>query len=132
MYLGSKLIPVTAINYTYTGSRLNALSGGLTGSYTYDANGNAATDRTGMMFSYNHLNLPKTATKTGTSVAYIYDAFGSKLRKSATVGSTTMQRDYVGGIEYGKVGSAASVIERSIQRRYIYKTTAGHTLTITT
>jgi len=35
----------TAINYTYIGSRLNTLSGGLTGSYTYDANGNATTDR---------------------------------------------------------------------------------------
>jgi len=64
-----------------------------------------------MTFTYNHLNLPKTATKTGTSVVYIYDSFGSKLRKTATVGSATMQRDYVGGIEYSKDSSAASVIE---------------------
>ena len=36
---------------------------------------------------------------------------GSKLRKTATVGSTTTQREYVGGIEYSKVGTGASSIE---------------------
>src|SRR5690606_3838470 len=87
------------MNYSYTGS------------YSYYPNGNALTDRTGMTFTYNYLNLPKTATKTGTSVAYLYDAMGSKLRKTATVGSTTTQRDYVGGIEYSKVGTGASSIE---------------------
>ncbi|GGH32964.1 hypothetical protein GCM10011418_46840 [Sphingobacterium alkalisoli] len=101
----------TAINYGYTGNRLTSLSGGLSGSYTYNANGNALTDRTGMAFTYNHLNLPKTATKSGTSVAYLYDASGAKLRKTATVSGTTGQRDYIGGIEYNKVGSAASTIE---------------------
>ncbi|GGH32954.1 hypothetical protein GCM10011418_46820 [Sphingobacterium alkalisoli] len=101
----------TAINCGYTGNRLTSLSGRLSGSYTYNANGNALTDRTGMAFTYNHLNLPKTATKSGTSVAYLYDALGAKLRKTATVSGTTTQRDYVGGIEYNKVGSAASAIE---------------------
>ena len=100
-----------AINYSYTGNRLVGLSGGLSGSYSYDVNGNATQDRTGMTFSYNHLNLPATANKSGVSVAYLYDAAGSKLRKTATVGSTTTQRDYVGGIEYSKVGGGSSAIE---------------------
>ena len=59
------------ITYTYTNgntsNRLASLSGGLTGSYTYDGNGNATKDRTGMLFTYNHLNLPKTATENGYS-----------------------------------------------------------------
>ncbi|GGH19455.1 hypothetical protein GCM10011418_23900 [Sphingobacterium alkalisoli] len=101
----------TAINYTYTGNRLTALTGGLNGSYLYDVNGNATLDRTAMAFTYNHLNLPKTATKSGTSVTYLYNAFGTKLRKASTVGGTTTQRDYIGGIEYNKVGSDPSTIE---------------------
>ena len=34
----------TGISYTYTGNRLMSLSGALTGTYTYDANGNATKD----------------------------------------------------------------------------------------
>lgn len=101
----------TTTSYAYTGNHLTALSGGLSGSYTYNANGNATQDRTGMTFTYNHLSLPKTATKAGVNVDYLYDAIGSKLRKIATTGSTTTQRDYIGGIEYSKVGSATSEIE---------------------
>ncbi|TJZ53578.1 RHS repeat-associated core domain-containing protein [Sphingobacterium olei] len=101
----------TMTSYSYTGNKLQGLSGGIMGAYDYDANGNATLDRTGMAFTYNHLNLPKTATKTGASVSYVYDAEGAKLRKFATVGSTSTQRDYIGGIEYSKVGSGTNAIE---------------------
>lgn len=82
----------------------------MTGSYSYDANGNALTDRTGIEFTYNHpetssgqvLNLPKTVTKTGTSISYLYDAMGTKLRRTP---SQTGQRDYVSGIEYDDNGN---------------------------
>jgi hypothetical protein len=47
---------------------ISCLTGSLTGAYTYDGNGNATKDWTGMLFSYNYLNLPQSATKTGTSV----------------------------------------------------------------
>src|SRR5690606_1552637 len=102
----------TGINYNYTGNRLTSLSGALTGSYTYDANGNATKDRTGMTFRYNHLNLPDSVWNTGGTikVGYLYDASGTKLRKIATAGGTTTWRDYVSGIEYSKVGSAARAI----------------------
>src|SRR5690606_41294059 len=61
----------TGIEYTYTGNRLTSLGGALTGSYTYDLNGDATKDRTGMNFAYNHLNLPRTVSKAaaGTSPA---------------------------------------------------------------
>ncbi len=120
----------TGISYTYTGNRLMSLSGALTGTYIYDANGNATKDRTGMTFSYNHLNLPKTATKSGTSVTYLYDALGTKLRKTATVGSTTTQRDYVGGIEYSKVGTGASSIEMiHTEEGYLQRNAGNNTYT---
>lgn len=103
----------TGTTYAYTGNRLKSLSGvlGTAADLLYDANGNTTKDRRGMAMSYNYLNLPKTATITGTSVAYLYDAMGTKLRKTATVSGVTTQRDYVGGIEYGKVGTGASAIE---------------------
>ena len=62
-------------------------------------------------FTYSHLNLPRTASKTGTGVSYLYDALGSKLRRTTTVGTAVTQRDYVSGIEYSKAGTGASAIE---------------------
>ncbi len=54
----------------------------------------------------NHLNLPKLFTWTGgsfngNSIEILYDAAGSKLRKTVKTGSTTnYTQDYIGGIEY--------------------------------
>ncbi|WP_293913581.1 MULTISPECIES: DUF6443 domain-containing protein [unclassified Sphingobacterium] len=87
----------SGISYSYTGNRLNTVSGGINGSYSYDENGNAKTDRMGMNLSYNHLNLPRQVTGGGNTITYLYDAGGNKLRKTA---NTTGQRDYAGGIEY--------------------------------
>lgn len=89
----------TAIGYSYSGNKLTALSGGISGSYSYDANGNALTDRNGLSYTYNHLNLPVSATKSGTSVTYTYDALGTKLR-SVGAQSAGQTKDYVGAFEY--------------------------------
>jgi len=89
--------------YTYNGNKLTGFTSGLSGSYSYDDNGNAKTDRTGMAFNYNYLNLPQTAKKAGTDVAFLYDATGTKLQKISKIGMTapiTTKRDYVEGIEY--------------------------------
>ncbi len=106
----------TAINYNYNNvnksNRLAGLTGGVTGSFTYDLNGNATKDRTGMTLSYNYLNLPKTVTGTGKSIAYTYDASGAKLNRKSTVGGITTEQDYIGGIEYSKASGANPVIER--------------------
>ncbi|NQD71421.1 RHS repeat-associated core domain-containing protein [Sphingobacterium shayense] len=121
--------------YSYNNSnksnRLLSLTGGIKGSYTYDVNGNAKTDRTGMTFTYNHLNLPATVTKAGAAVAYLYDGLGTKLRKTAAVGSVntvTTVRDYIGGIEYSKTGAAASVIERiATEEGYLQNSSGTYT-----
>jgi len=106
----------TMITYGYNNSnksnRLNTLSGGLTGSFTYDQNGNATKDRTGMLLTYNQLNLPKTVIGGGKNIAYTYDALGTKLSRLSDVGGIKTQRDYIGGIEYSKTGTGSSVIER--------------------
>lgn len=87
--------------YSYTGNKLNSISGGglTTAAYGYDGNGNATTDgRTGVTLTYNYLNLPQTAIKSGLNLAYTYDATGNKLKKLNSTTSTTT--DYVGGIQY--------------------------------
>lgn len=105
-----------AISYAYNNdnksNRLASLSGGMTGSFTYDGNGNATVDRTGMLLSYNHLNLPMTAVGGGRTITYSYDAKGSKLRRLSEVNGIKTQRDYIDGIEYGKIGEATPLIER--------------------
>ncbi|WP_437922378.1 DUF6443 domain-containing protein [Sphingobacterium sp. LRF_L2] len=118
----------TSTTYTYNNSgksnRLASLSGN-TNTYTYDVNGNATKDRLATTFTHNHLNLPKTASKTGTSVAYLYDATGTKLRKTATVGTTVTQRDYIGGIEYSKTGTGNSTIDMILTEEGYLQNSSG-------
>lgn len=107
-------------NYQYVGNQLTSLNGGLSGTYTYDKNGNATKDRTGMTLTYNELDLLSVANKTGTSVSYIYNAEGVRLRKELTTNGIVSSRDYVQGIEYSKTGSNASAIELiTIENGYI-------------
>jgi len=97
--------------YSYTGNRLNTVTGGATRSYTYDVNGNAITDGTNTM-TYNYLNLPATVSG-GASITFTYDALGRKLKK-VSGGVTT---HYIGGIQY--TGSAIDFIatEEGLARR---------------
>ncbi|MFE7088907.1 RHS repeat-associated core domain-containing protein, partial [Sphingobacterium spiritivorum] len=113
----------SGISYSYTGNRLNTVSGVINGSYSYDENGNAKTDRMGMNLSYNHLNLPQQVTGAGNTITYLYDAGGNKLRKTA---STSGQRDYAGGIEYQNgiielIHTAEGVAYRNANGTYSYR-----------
>ncbi|WP_333888853.1 DUF6443 domain-containing protein [Sphingobacterium siyangense] len=106
----------TAITYGYNNSnkssRLATLSGGLTGTFTYDLNGNATKDRTGMILTYNQLNLPKTVIGEGKNITYNYDAMGAKLSRLSDIGGIKTQHDYIGGIEYRRTGTGSPTIER--------------------
>ena len=70
----------------------------------YDTNGNMThyPDK-GITIQYNHLNLPKVVSFTGTSnfITFTYDAAGNLLRRQNYNFSTpTKTIDYIGGIEY--------------------------------
>ncbi|SDP85832.1 RHS repeat-associated core domain-containing protein [Mucilaginibacter sp. OK268] len=84
-------------NYGST-NQLASVSGGITRSYGYDANGNATSDGQGNTITYNLLNLPQTIT--GKGLTYTYDASGQKLRK---ISGTTIT-EYIGGIQYTGAG----------------------------
>lgn len=87
------------LTYSYGGTnQLQSVSGGVTRSYGYDANGNATSDGQGHTITYNLLNLPSSIP--GKSLTYTYDATGQKLRK---ISGTTVT-EYVDGIQYTGTG----------------------------
>lgn len=106
-------------NYTYNGNKLSQITGGLgTQAYAYDPNGNMITDgRNGVALSYNLMSLPKTVSKSGLSMTYLYSSDGTKLNKTSNVGGTTFTTHYVDGIHY--TGSSIDFIqtEEGIARR---------------
>ncbi|TDP58619.1 DUF6443 domain-containing protein [Flavobacterium dankookense] len=79
--------------------------------YSYDANGNMTIDNNKGItaITYNHLNLPTKIT-FGTSgrVEYLYNAFGSKVKKSFFKSGVFLPTvtDYLDGFQYAKVASA--------------------------
>lgn len=83
--------------------------------YTYDANGNLISDsyKGISSISYNHLNLPNVITySNGNNIEIVYDANGGKLRKMVKVGATLQyEQDYLGGLEYRKVGTNGKRLE---------------------
>ncbi|AEE49135.1 RHS repeat domain-containing protein [Haliscomenobacter hydrossis] len=119
------------LSYTYTAStnRLASISesapmsqrshgfnpGSGGAGYTYDSNGNLISDSYKGISSitYNHLNLPSVITYgNGNNIEIVYDANGGKLRKIVKVGATVQyEQDYLGGLEYRKVGTNAKRLE---------------------
>ncbi len=71
--------------------------------YTYNNDGSLTKDDNKGISSiaYNEMGKPTTITYTnGNSVAYTYDAAGSKLKMVSTVSSVATTTDYVGGFIY--------------------------------
>jgi RHS repeat-associated protein len=82
--------------------------------YTYDGNGNLLTDlnkdigsQTTSGIIYNYLNLPwqisfRSATGTKGTITYIYDAAGTKLKKTTldSVGNLETVTTYIGPFQY--------------------------------
>ena len=71
--------------------------------YAYDANGNMTKDENKAItaITYNHLNLPvKITFSTGYKIEYLYDALGTKVKKTVTQGSTVTTTDYREEFQY--------------------------------
>ncbi len=102
---GNKLWRVTDAqnNPSSTLGDFKEITGGQNQDYWYDGNGNLTKDENKGISSitYNYLNLPQTVTVTGKgTISYIYDAAGSKHKKTVTEGVTTATTHYMLGMEY--------------------------------
>jgi RHS repeat-associated protein len=123
-------IDLLGYNYASNTNRLTSLSDGTvlaqakakgynpgTGGvgFGYDAVGNLTSDtyKGITAITYNYLNLPITiAWGTSKSIDFVYDAAGNKLSKTVKTGATINSiQDYVMGVEYNKLGTAARRIE---------------------
>ncbi|CAN5388934.1 DUF6443 domain-containing protein [soil metagenome] len=111
--IGNAATPIDRLIYAYengTSSRIQSVTdnsgydeGQLNGITTYanDVSGNLKSDdKKQLSFTYNYLNLPYIITKGASTITYIYDASGRKLRKVFSGAN----RDYVNGIEYDNGG----------------------------
>jgi RHS repeat-associated protein len=82
--------------------------------YSYDLNGNMNLDNNNAIsaITYNHLNLPQqiTVTAKGT-IAYTYDAAGTKLKKTVTEGAMVTTTFYLGGSIYEQKGTAPLALQ---------------------
>jgi len=124
---------VQSINELNTTSTVGML-GGIT-KYTYDGNGNMLTQRNqagniqqDKTYTYNLLNLPQsvaanTGLTTSTTLTYVYDAAGTKLRRTSTGLSNTT--DYVNGIQYDSNQTPAFNFVQTEEGKAAYLPTTG-------
>ncbi len=115
---------VTTTGATARGFNPNG-QGATNDAMTYDRNGNLNKNnyKNVSAITYNHLNLPTLITfNTGNSIEFLYDAVGTKLRKTVKVGATVQYvQDYLsGGIEYRQNGIGVKRVESvfHIEGRY--------------
>ena len=98
----SSLLPEDALTFSYSGNRINSVSG--SPSFGYDSNGNMTADgRLGLNLSYNHLNLvSEVGDASGTLAYYTYISDGTKISAEKPDGSGTVYR---GSLVYSKDGN---------------------------
>jgi len=103
--------------------------GPATTDYSYDDNGNAATDvnRNITSISYNYQNKPYQINFTNNrSIKMVYDAAGSLLRKQISEGgNVTHTIDYLGGLEYKDSTLQSIPQEEGRVRPVVLNTPAG-------
>jgi RHS repeat-associated protein len=93
----------TTGTYTYSGNQLTKITGFAAQpySYYYDANGNMTKNGRNLdSITYNAVNLPKSVTRAGQTVDYLYAMDGTKLRKTSTINGVAVTTHYVDGIQY--------------------------------
>jgi RHS repeat-associated protein len=103
------------LTYTYqtNGNQLLSVrdvgSQSITGTFTYDGNGNMVTDsKKGITVTYNYLDLPDTVKQGSSKLVFTYDAAGNKLYKQLiTSGTVVSQRHYIEEAELVATSSVA-------------------------
>lgn len=96
------------LTYTYTGNQLATLSGSVSASFVYDANGNMIQDGANdLEISYNRLNLIEKVSRNGEILAnYAYLSDGTKLSAMDADGNGLY---YAGSLVYRKQNGIMSL-----------------------
>jgi RHS repeat-associated protein len=93
-----------------TNNQLNATTGGLVRSYSYDAAGH--TEGYGAIgFTYN--NRGRMEATNASSTDYLYNALGQMIEKSGTLGTTVFVQDEAGHL-LGEYNGSGALIEETI------------------
>lgn len=105
-------------HYDTTTRRLLSLSGGATGSFTYDAIGSLTSDPSGATYAYTSLNMMKSSTLGGQTTTYQYGGGGMRAVKTGPDGVPHL---YVYGAGGGPIGEY-TVVSGTVQplREYVY------------
>lgn len=99
-YDGNKLLKVVDGGNATEGFRYNSAA---SVDYTFDANGNMISDANKgiALIEYNYLDLPETVTfANGDEIRYLYDAMGTKLKKTAILNNNPTITEYWNGFQY--------------------------------
>jgi RHS repeat-associated protein len=111
---GNQLTQTGSTPVTFTVSRtsnqLNATTGSLSRSYSYDAAGH--TDSYGSLnFTFN--NRGRMESTTASSTDYLYNALGQMYEKSGTLGTTIFMQDEAGHL-LGEYSGTGALVEETI------------------
>ena len=108
----------TADGVAYTANTLNQYTNVGSTAYTYDSNGNLTNDGT-TTFTFDEENRLTTATKTGMTASYGYDAFNRRVSK--TVNGTTTYFINAGAREIEERNSSGSLLADYVYGRGLMK-----------
>lgn len=94
-----------------TNNHLNATSGGIVRTYSYDAAGNASY--TGEAFTFNQRGRMSVAVSSAGTTNYVYNALGQLIEKSGNGGTTLLVYDEAGHI-LGEYTSAGALVQETV------------------
>jgi RHS repeat-associated protein len=102
----------TTFTLASTSNRLQAATGLINRSYSYDAAGNTLGDGT-RSFTYDDAGRMKTSTSAGVTTTYRYNGLGERVKKSSSAATVYFAYDEAGHL-IGEYDSSGALIEETV------------------
>ncbi|MEZ5513269.1 MAG: RHS repeat-associated core domain-containing protein [Steroidobacteraceae bacterium] len=103
---------ITTVAVDSASNRITSTTGTLARAHSYDAVGNTTT-LGGVTLAYNYANRLKSATQSGVTTNYTFNALGQRIRKSAASGTTVFVYDEAGHL-LGEYTSTGGLIQETL------------------